>query len=77
MREIISIEELNTRTVNMKRQYIDTINGVEVTIGEPFRNSYGNHNIGRAAMQTEVPEPYSIAIMAIWGSSPTVDDVAQ
>ncbi len=46
-------------------------------VGEPWRCAYINSINGREQVQKEVPEPYRGGIFAVWGDSPTMDDIVE
>lgn len=71
MFEKITLDMLTAGSVSIKKQQYTTVDGKEYPIGEPWRRAYINSVQGRAQVQTEVPEPYKSAIMAVWGDAPT------
>lgn len=77
MIEKIFLDMLTTDSVSVKKQNYTDINGVDYPVGEPWRRAYVNSVQGRQQVQAEVVEPYKTAILAVWGSTPTVSDVAQ
>jgi hypothetical protein len=72
MNEKITLDMLTQDGVSLKKQQYATVEGKEYPIGEPWRRAYINSEQGRIQVQAEVPEPYSSAIMAVWGDVPTV-----
>jgi len=71
------LDTLTQDNVSMRKQKFTNIDNIEYPIGQPWRRAYVNSVNGRAQVQDEVVEPYKTAIMAVWGDTPTVDDVAQ
>lgn len=76
MIEKITLDMLTQDSVSLKRQQYTTVDGVEYPVGQPWRRAYANSTAGRTQVQTEVAEPYLTAIFAVWGDSPTIEDVA-
>ncbi len=77
MIEKITLDMLTQDSVSLKKQQYATVDGKEYPIGEPWRRAYINSAQGRIQVQSEVPEPYLSAIMAVWGNSPTVTEQAE
>jgi len=77
MIEKYTLDNLNQNSVSVKKQQAETVNNVEYLIGQPWRRGYVNSTQGRIQVQAEVPEPYTTAIMTVWGDTPTVDETAQ
>jgi len=77
MIEKITLDMLTQDGVSLKKQQYATVDGKEYPIGEPWRRAYINSVQGRAQVQTEVPEPYLSAIMAVWGDVPIVTEQAE
>ena len=72
MNKKITLDMLTQDGVSIKKQDITTIDSKEYTVGEPWRKAYINSTNGRVELQAEVSEPYLSAIMAMWGTTPTV-----
>lgn len=72
--EKITISLLTENLVSIIRKKYMTIDGVETQVGENERISYSNSSIGRQKVVSDIGEPYSTAIFAIWGDQPTVED---
>lgn len=51
-------------------------NGKTVEL-ERTRKAYDNSVTGREALSSEVGEPYSTAILEVWGDTPTIQDPPQ
>ena len=77
MNEKITLDMLTQDSVSLKKQQYTTVDGKEYPIGEPWRRAYINSAQGRAQVQSEVPEPYLSAIMAVWGDAPTVEEPSE
>jgi hypothetical protein len=77
MTEKTYLDSLTADHVHLRKQNYTTIDGVEYPIGNPWRRAYVNSTSGRAQVQADVAEPYLTAIMAVWGDSPTIEDVSQ
>lgn len=76
MHDKITLDMLTQDSVSVKTQKYTTIDGVEYPVGEPHRKAYVNSSSGRAAVQAELPDAQSNAIMAVWGDTPTVVESA-
>lgn len=74
MSEKITLDVLTQNGVSVKKQNYAVVEGKEYPVGEPWRRAYINSIEGRTQVQTEVPEPYQSAILAVWGDTPTVAD---
>ena len=72
MEERIFLEELTCEKVNVLKKKYMLINGTEYQVGEPFRCSYENSDLGRSLISENLPEPYLSAVMVLWGDTPTV-----
>ena len=59
------------KVIILKQNYVN-VDGIEYMVGNTWRSAYMNSTEGRARAQLEVIEPYLSAIMAIWGTTPTV-----
>jgi hypothetical protein len=77
MNEKIFLDSLTSDSVHMRKQNFTVIEGTEYPIGQPWRRAYVNSVSGRSQVQTEVPEPYKTAILAVWGDTPTLEEPAQ
>jgi len=75
--EKIFLDMLTQDSVSVRKQNYVTVDGVEYPVGQPWRRAYVNSAAGRQQVQTEVPEPYLTAIMAVWGEAPTVIENAE
>jgi hypothetical protein len=75
MQEKITLDMLTQDSVSLKKQQYIEQDGKEYEIGQPWRRAYVNSAQGREQVEAEVPEPYKSAIFAVWGDSPTVEDM--
>ena len=75
MQEKITLDMLTQDSVSVKKQKYFEQDGQQYPIGLPWRRSYMNSEQGRALVNAEVPEPYKSSIFAVWGDTPTVEDV--
>jgi hypothetical protein len=74
MTTTITLDALTKNSVSVKRQKTITADGSTYEIGEPHRCAYANSASGREQIAKELPEPYLSAVLAVWGSVPTVDE---
>ena len=76
MIEKYTLDMLTQDSVSIKKQtYIDYM-GQKYLIGEPWRRAYINSVQGRQQIVDELPQAQVNAIMAVWGDTPTVEEVA-
>lgn len=76
MIEKYTLDMLTQDSVSVKKQtYIDYM-GQQYPIGEPWRRAYMNNEQGRQQIVDELPVAQVNAIMAVWGDTPTVEEVA-
>ena len=74
MEETVMLELLTQDSVSVKTQKVLLQNGTVYQVGCPHRCAYVNSVSGRKQLAAELPEPYLSAVLAVWGSVPTVDD---
>lgn len=74
MTTTITLDALTKNSVSVKRQKTITAEGSTYEIGDPHRCAYVNSVSGRKQLAAELPEPYLSAVLAVWGSVPTVDE---
>jgi len=73
MQELISLDELTQDSVSVAtRKYIEE-EGVKYFVGNIHRRAFVNSIDGRKEINDNLSEPYLSAVMAVWGSSPTVE----
>lgn len=70
----ISLDELTTNSVSVKTMNYTTIDSVKYYVGNPHRCAYVNSTQGRADITAALAIPYLTAVMAVWGTTPTVTD---
>ena len=51
--------------------------GVSYEIGEPHRCAYVNSVSGRKQLAAALSDPYLSAVLAMWGNTPTVEDIEE
>ena len=76
MTEKVQIEMLTEDTVSVVTIKSIEIDGKEYEI-DRTRRGYNNSPLDREALTGELGEPYTSAILAIWGESTTVNDPPQ
>lgn len=74
MEELITIDELTSNSVSVKREKIIEIEGIKYKLPTPSRKAYANSITGRNELEREVPEPYLTAILNVWGNEPTANE---
>lgn len=74
MNEKLTLDTLTKDNVSIKKQNYTVVDGVEYQIGKLWSRGYTNSIVGRKEVQAEVSEPYRSAIMAMWGTTPTVTE---
>lgn len=67
------IDMLNENTVSIVTVFLATIDGEEIEV-KRTRKAYNNSSIDRQLLIDELGKPYTTAIFAIWGDTPTVTD---
>ncbi len=65
-----TIDRLNIKSVSIITQKYIIENNTKQKLGEIHRKAYNNSEEGREKIIIEVPEPYSSAILSVWGESP-------
>lgn len=70
----ITVDMLTKNSVSILSQTFAVVNDTEVQVGENFRRAYMNSTSGRAQVADEIGEPYTTAILAVWGDTPTVEE---
>lgn len=74
--EEIYIDLLTRDYVNIRKKKTIEQDGILYNVTN-WRTSYKNSPIGRDKVEEEVPEPYKIAILAVWGDKPTREDLIE
>lgn len=72
--EKITLDMLTKDSVSVLRQKFVIINDEEMRIGDNIRNVYMNSPSDRESIKKVLSEDYYNAVIAVWGSSPTVED---
>lgn len=75
--ETITLDMLTSNSVSVIKQTYVEVGGTEYPIGEPWRRAYVNSESGRSALESELPEPYRSAVLAVWGDHPTVSEATE
>ena len=74
LKEKITLDMLTKDSVSVLRQQFLTFNGEEMQVGVNIRNAYMNSKSGREQLKTVLSDEYYNAVMAVWGTDPTVDE---
>ena len=74
LKEKITLDMLTKDSVSVLRQQFLTFNGEEMQVGVNIRNAYMNSESGRQLIRNLLPDEYYNAVMAVWGTDPTVDE---
>lgn len=74
LKEKITLDMLTADSVSVLRQQFINYNGTEMQVGGNIRNAYMNSKSGREQLRAVLSDEYYAAVMAVWGSEPTVDD---
>ena len=74
MRELITIDELTSNSVSVKREKVIEVDGIEYKLPNPTRKAYINSVNGRIELETELIEPYLTSVLTVWGDEPTIVD---
>ena len=74
LKEKITLDMLTKDSVSVLRQQFLTFNGEEMQVGVNIRNAYMNDESGRKQLKTVLSDEYYTAVMAVWGTEPTVKE---
>ena len=74
LKEKITLDMLTKDSVSVLRQQFLTFNGEEMQVGGNIRNAYMNDESGREQLKTVLSDEYYNAVMAVWGTEPTVEE---
>ena len=74
LKEKITLDMLTKDSVSVLRQQFLNYDGTEMQVGENVRNAYMNDESGREQLRAVLPDEYYNAVMAVWGTDPTVDE---
>ena len=74
LKEKITLDMLTKDSVSVLRQQFLTFNGEEMQVGGNIRNAYMNDESGREQLRKVLSDEYFNAVMAVWGTEPTVEE---
>lgn len=74
LKEKITLDMLTKESVSILRQQFINYNGTEMQVGENVRNAYMNSKSGREQLRAVLSDEYFNAVMAVWGTDPTIDE---
>ena len=74
LKEKITLDMLTKESVSVLRQQFLTFNGEEMQVGGNIRNAYMNDEFGREQLRKVLSDEYYNAVMAVWGTEPTVEE---
>ena len=74
LKEKITLDMLTKDSVSVLRQQFLTFNGEEMQVGGNIRSAYMNDESGREQLKTVLSDEYYNAVMAVWGTEPTVEE---
>ncbi len=74
LKEKITLDMLTKDSVSVLRQQFLTFNGEEMQVGGNIRNAYMNDESGREQLRKVLSDEYYNAVMAVWGTAPTVEE---
>nr|UVY40129.1 MAG: hypothetical protein [Bacteriophage sp.] len=74
LKEKITLDMLTKDSVSVLRQQFLTFNGEEMQVGGNIRNAYMNDESGREQIRKVLSDEYYNAVMAVWGTEPTVEE---
>ena len=74
LKEKITLDMLTKDSVSVLRQQCLTFNGEEMQVGGNIRNAYMNDESGREQIRKVLSDEYYNAVMAVWGTEPTVEE---
>lgn len=72
IKEKITIDMLNSDSVSVLKQQFININNTLMQVGGNVRNAYMNNSEGRSTLRTVLTDDYYNAVIAVWGSTPSV-----
>lgn len=74
LKEKVTLDMLTDESVSVLRQQFLNYNGVEMQVGENIRNAYSNNEHDRAILKNILSDEYYNAVIAVWGTEPTVEN---
>lgn len=66
--------DLTPNSVNVLIKTFIDLNGVKTQVGDNKRISFANSEIGREKVSEVLPQEYALAVLAVWGDAPTIQD---
>ena len=72
IKEVIRLDMLDENSVSVLKQRFIDFDGFFQKIGGNIRNAYVNSAEGRRLIANALPTEYYNAVIAVWGSEPTV-----
>ena len=73
----ITLDMLTQDSVSVLKQQFLTFNNVEMQVGGNIRNTYTNRISGRKLIKSILPNDYYNAVIAVWGDTPTVEEIIE
>ena len=73
----ITLDMLTQDSVSVLKQQFLTFNNVEMQAGGNIRNTYTNSISGRKLIKSILPNDYYNAVIAVWGDTPTVEEIIE
>lgn len=70
-----TVDMLTKDSVSILTQKFVTVDNQKLQAGDNHRSGYVNSAIDRQRLTTEEPQEIQNAVFAMWGSSPTVQDI--
>lgn len=74
LKEKITLDMLTKDSVSVLRQQFLTFNGEKMQVGVNIRNAYMNDESGSEQLRKVLSDEYYNAVMAVWGTEPTVEE---
>ena len=73
----ITLDMLTQDSVSVLKQQFLTFNNVEMQVGGNIRNTYTISISGRKLIKSILPNDYYNAVIAVWGDTPTVEEIIE
>ena len=73
----ITLDMLTQDSVSVLKQQFLSFNNVEMQVGGNIRNTYTNSVSERKLIKSILPNEYYNAVIAVWGDTPTVQEVVE
>lgn len=74
IKEKIIIDSLTAESAAVLKQQFISVDGVDIKLGENIRNAYMNTETERRQLKSTLPAEFYNAVIAVWGSGPTVPE---